>query len=61
MDAGRRGRCLEPWSPGTQKKKMGQETCYVTEKYICNRNYRYQVNISQVNSKKTVLHREMQK
>ena len=31
------------------------------EKYICSRNYRYQVNVLQMNSKKTEPYREMQK
>ena len=31
------------------------------EKYICSRNYKYQVNILQMNSKKTETYREMQK
>lgn len=34
---------------------------HIIEKYICNGEYSYQVNILQMNSKKTEAYREMQK
>ena len=46
--------------PGTEEKKMFQWTYYIIEKYICNGEYRYQVNILQMNGKKTEAYREMQ-
>lgn len=47
--------------PGTQEKKMFQWAYYIIEKYIYNGEYRYQVNILQMNSKNTEAYREMQK
>lgn len=35
------------------EEKMFQWPCYIMEKYICNGNYRYQVDILQMTSKKT--------